>query len=340
MGDMAKSKLTLRQQKRIRDKQSRAAPTNKHDDQLDDLLSSDQLGPEQSGTVVTRFSNQADVMSSLRPTDSLRRCYFRSHLESLVTGDQVVWRAGDSTGVITAVLPRTSQLERPDSRGNIRTVVANIDNIMIVVAPEPEAHHELIDRYLVASEQHKITPMIVLNKADLNAEQVKSVSNLLAPYQDIGYVAFQVSAKSGLGIGELVTRLTNKTSVFVGQSGVGKSSIINALCPPANAKVGKLSAAKAKGRHTTTTADLYLLSDGGSIIDSPGIREFGLMHLDRQQLAQGFIEFRPFLGQCRFRNCSHKNDPGCALRAACKEGSISAQRLDSYHRISQSLGLD
>ncbi len=334
---MVKSKLTLQQQKRIRDKKSRALSTPKTDRVLEQLLASSELGPEQKGTVVTRYSNQADIMSELIPDSPLRRCYFRSHLESLVTGDRVIWRDGNPNGVVSAVLPRTSQLERPDNRGNIRTVVANIDYILIVVAPEPEPYGELIDRYLVASEHHQISPIIILNKSDLDTERVSQVATMLASYKDLSYPVVTVSAKTGEGIDQLSTLLTHRTSVFVGQSGVGKSSIINTLCPPAQATTARLSTAKTKGRHTTTTADLYLLPGGGSIIDSPGIREFGLIHLDQQQLARGFIEFRAFLGRCRFRNCSHKDDPDCALRNACEEGEILVRRFESYHRIRASL---
>ena len=332
----------MQQRRRIRDKQSRSFAaqknTQKSQDSLDALLSSDQLGPEQSGVVVTRYSNQADVLAEDAPQNPLRKCYFRSHLNSLVTGDKVTWRDGDPYGVISSVLPRESQLERPDSRGKIRTVVANISQIVITVAPEPEPHANLIDRYLVASEHHHIAALIILNKIDLHTKQVDKVTQLVAPYQSIGYPVLSVSATSGKGINELRSLLNNHTSVFVGQSGVGKSSLINSLCPSVSAKVGELSTAKTKGRHTTTTADLFPLPGGGSIIDSPGIREFGLLHLEQAQLASGFVEFRPFLGLCRYRNCQHRNEPNCALYNALLKGEISTQRLDSFRQISRSLG--
>ena len=334
---MAKPKLTLQQRRRIREQRARSSSAPEKDDLLTTLLSSGQLGHEQNGLVVTRYSNQADILFEDAPESPLRKCYFRSHLDSLVTGDRVRCRDGEPYGVICSVLPRKSQLERPDNRGNICTVVANIDTIVIVVAPEPQARSGLIDRYLIACEHHQISPLIVVNKIDLDPQQVERTFSLTAPYKDIGYPVLAVSASSGEGINQLSAQLKDQMSVFVGQSGVGKSSLINALCPQAAAKVGKLSDASATGRHTTTTADLFPLPGGGNIIDSPGIREFGLLHLEQHQLINAFIEFRPFLGQCRFRNCSHHKEPDCALREACANGEISAQRLDSFFRISESL---
>jgi ribosome biogenesis GTPase len=334
---MGKSKLTQQQRKRIKDRQSRLSTTSKANKPPETLLSPDQLGAEQIGTVVTRFSNQADVIADESINKTVRRCYFRSNLDSLVTGDHVVWQNGDPYGVISAVQPRTSQLDRLDSRGQANTIVANVDNVMLVVAPEPQPHAGLIDRYLVAIEHHQISAAIVVNKIDLSTEQLAPVLELIQRYQEIGYQVNLVSSKSGEGMGKLAERLSDQTSVFVGQSGVGKSSIINVLCPLAAAKTGKLSNARAKGRHTTTTADLYRLPGGGSIVDSPGIREFGLGHLETDQLLDGFVEFRPYVGKCRFRNCKHLNEPDCALKVACAEGKISGERLSSFRNISESM---
>lgn len=335
---MGKSKLTLQQRKRIKDKQSRLSIELDLDGQPESSAPPNQLGAEQSGIVVTRFSNQADVLAEDSLEKSLRRCYFRAHLDSLVTGDRVIWQDGDPYGVISAVLPRRSQLDRPDSSGQVNTVVANIDNVMVVIAPQPEPKTGLLDRYLIAIEHHQISPTIIVNKVDLGTELLSPVLELVELYRKIGYPVILISSKSGAGINKLVEILTAKTSVFVGQSGVGKSSIINILCPLAEAKIGKLSTARLAGRHTTTTADLYHLPSGGNIIDSPGIREFGMGHLNNHQLLNGFIEFRPYLGQCRFRNCRHLNEPDCALKNACKKGEISSQRLRSFRNISESIG--
>ena len=332
---MAKRKITDQQQRRIRRKQSTSIESAGNRQRGEQLLVSGQLGSEQNGLVSTRYSNQVDVVTS--PTSAPIRCYLRSNLESVVTGDNIIWRPGEPYGVVCAVLPRKTQLDRPDSRGKLRPVAANIDRIVVVIAPEPRPHANLIDRYLVAIEHRGIKPILLLNKIDLVSDNSPLAKDLAQTYTKLGYQVLEVSAESNRGVEQLTAALRQHTSVFVGQSGAGKSSLINAICPAAEAAIGSLSQAHSRGRHTTTTANLFFLPEGGQLIDSPGIREFGLIHLDEGDIAQGFIEFRPFLGQCKFRDCRHKNDPGCALQNALEEGKISPQRMQSYQLIKLSL---
>ena len=231
-------------------------------------------------------------------------------------------------GVIIAVLPRENFLERPSSLGELRPVAANIDQIIIVIAPLPEPHANLIDRYLVAAEHYQLSPVLLMNKSDLLDENNRSeMQELLSIYRDIGYPVLSVSSKTGARMDELKTLLDDKTSVFVGQSGVGKSAMINRLLPAANTVVGSLSEARDKGRHTTTSARLYHFSEGGDLIDSPGIREFHLEHLDKETLLNGFLEFRPFLGHCKFRDCQHDKEPGCRL----KQGDRGSANQSTAH---------
>ena len=268
-----------------------------------------------------------------------QRCHLRANLEGLVTGDRVVWCEGDPVGVVVAQLDRDNVLSRPDPYGKLKPVAANIDQILLVIAPYPEPHANLIDRYLVAAELVEIEPVILLNKTDLLADDPalqQQMDELLAIYPTLGYRVLYTFIKDR-GLEELHNALRERTSVFVGQSGVGKSSLVNVLLPDADLRVGALSESTQKGTHTTTTAQLFHLDGGGSLIDSPGIREFGLWHMTKEQVEQGFRELQPLLGTCKFRDCQHQQEPGCAVLGAVEAGDISARRMDSFRRIVASL---
>ncbi|MDT8896609.1 small ribosomal subunit biogenesis GTPase RsgA [Halomonas sp. I1] len=341
---MSKRKLTRQQRWRIEKIQAeRAKRAEKRGQQDADKLDAGEYGAEQTGRVIAHFGRTLDV----RPESNGDpvRCHLRANLEGLVTGDRVIWRAGqDGSGVVVARGERQSVLERPDARGQLKPVAANIDQILIVFAVEPEPHANLIDRYLVAAEATGIAPALVLNKADLLPDSGGELGALLDRYAALGYPVVTTSTARDGGLDALHQRLAARTSVFVGQSGVGKSSLIDRLLPGEDLRIGALSEDSRKGRHTTTTARLYRFAPGnrddaeaGELIDSPGIREFGLIHLDETQVAEGFIEFRDHLGHCRFRDCRHRHEPGCALLAAVDNGEIHADRFASFRRIIDSL---
>lgn len=300
----------------------------------------DENSPVQEGVVVSRFGKLADVEDA---DGLIFRCNIRRTIPSLVTGDKVVWRrSGDeqTNSVIEAVHPRDSILTRPDFYDGIKPVAANIDQIVIISAVLPSLSLNIIDRYLVACENSNIAPVIVLNKIDmLDDEQLSSIKQQLAIYDRIGYSVYFISCQTEEGFAPLIKVLRDKVSVLVGQSGVGKSSIINRILPEKNdiAVIGEISDSSQLGQHTTTATRLYHLPTGGDLIDSPGIREFGLWHLTPEQLIKGFIEFEDYLGMCQFRDCNHLTDLGCALKDAAENGKIATSRLENYHRILQTM---
>lgn len=334
---MAKRNLSLRQKSRIQliqeRRRERAILKNSvSDDQLENLT---QLGSEVRGTVITNFGAQVDIEGmDGNYKGKLYRCHIRTNLEPLVTGDTVIWRHAEPNGVIVAREPRNSELLRPDPYGKLRPVAANVDRIAIVFAARPTAYSNLIDRYLIASEAQDIQPVLIVNKIDMLEEGQNSyIKQLITDYKTVGYEVLEVSVKTGAGMDELKAYLAAHTSIFVGQSGVGKSSLINQLQPGANILVGPLSEGTEKGTHTTTASRLFHLQNGGHLIDSPGIREFAVTNLSDDQIIDGFIEFRPFLGQCKFRDCKHRVELGCALLKASEEGKILDVRLMNYRNI-------
>ena len=334
---MSKRKLSRQQAWRIEKIQDeRAKRAARRDTEAEQALTGGELGPEREGLIVAQYGTQVAVESE--PGVS-QRCHLRANVEGLVTGDRVVWCEGDPVGVVVAQLERDSVLSRPDPYGKLKAVAANIDQIILVIAPFPEPHANLIDRYLVAAETVDIEPVILLNKMDLlegDPALQQKMAELLDIYPALGYRVLYTSITQG-GLQELHAALSERTSVFVGQSGVGKSSLVNVLLPDADLRVGALSQSTQKGTHTTTTAQLFHLTCGGSLIDSPGIREFGLWHMSKAQVEQGFRELRPILGTCKFRDCQHEQEPGCAILGAVEAGQITERRLDSFRRIVASL---
>jgi ribosome biogenesis GTPase len=339
-------KLTKGQSRRIKENQAKKLSSfkegkgrNKKSDKVQ--WQDDQLGDTQTGVVISRFGQHADVEDQ---SSSIHRCNIRRSVGSLVCGDKVIWRLGKESlhsisGVIEAVHERESVLSRPDVYDGVKPIAANISQILIVSSVLPAFNSDIIDRYLVAAEQTGITPVIVLNKIDLLTEEnQKEIEQQLQIYRDIGYQILYTSSESQEGISDIKNQLSQHTSIFVGQSGVGKSTLVNSLMPELGLLTKIVSENSGLGQHTTTVARLYHFNEGGDLIDSPGIREFGLWHLSPEQVCQGFIEFQDYLGYCKFRDCKHQTDPGCALVAATEENKIHPKRLASFQRILASLG--
>lgn len=335
---MAKQKLSKGQVRRVQANQQRKLRKENRPEPEDSLF-----GEAQEGQVISRFGQHADIEAA---DGSVQRCNLRRTIKSLVTGDRVVWRAalqnneeGRVNGIVEAVHERESVLTRPDFYDGIKPIAANINQIVIVSAILPELSLNIIDRYLVACETLGVEPLIVLNKIDLlNDESRDQVNDLMNIYRNIGYRVLEVSGYTNEGIDALTAALAGRISIFAGQSGVGKSSLLNTLLPEnADILVNNVSDVSGLGQHTTTASRLYHFPHGGDVIDSPGVREFGLWHLTPEQVTQGYTEFRDYLGGCKFRDCKHGDDPGCALREAVENGEISAERFENYRRILESM---
>ncbi len=331
---MSKRRLSKQQLARISENQ------RKELGQVEPGSDDSETAPDKcNGRIISHFGQHVDIESLVDGDENrLIRCTQRSNLPKLVTGDLVVWSDdGADGGVVTALGQRRNFFGRPNAEGQFKAIAANIDLVLVVFASSPTPHVSLIDRYLVAIEQLGLDAVLVLNKLDLlSKEDLANLDSMLSVYGDIGYPIHKVSAEDGRGIANLDQALAGKTTILVGQSGVGKSSLVNKLNKDSLADVGALSETWDRGTHTTTTSSLYHMA-GFDLIDSPGIREFGLGHINTQQVFDGFIEFRPHAGSCKFRDCSHRQEPGCAIQAAVESGLISTERLESFFRIVDSL---
>ena len=278
------------------------------------------------GSIVVRLANGEKINATMR-----------SNLKGeLTVGDNVELEYNNSTYVINKLLERKNLISRPNlyQRKN-KNIAANIDQAAIIIthAPAPVEHY--IDRYLAALHNSNIKPIIIVNKVDAQEQKDKEHIEYLANiYRAIGYDIFYISAIKGIGIDRLLESLKSKTSIFLGQSGVGKSETLNTILGDKIINTKNISQSTKKGRHTTTTSTLYEINDSTNIIDSPGIREFGLWHITKDELFSGFRDFSKYNGMCQYRNCSHEeNSKGCEIVKQVENGNIDPLRFKNYHRI-------
>ena len=263
-------------------------------------------------------------------------CQTLRRLDTIAVGDKVLWSLSSSDqGRIEEILPRRSLLERPSRNGKTRPVAANIDTVFIVFAVEPNCDFLLIDQYLAVCENRNIDVALVLNKTDL--PQTAIIEKELLDYKKLGYPLYRVSALGSSNIDELKNVLKGQVSMLAGQSGVGKSSLTNAIIPDKDIKTNTVSATTKHGRHTTTATTLYHLTDGGYLIDSPGVAIFGLAGLSEHQLAYGYREFQTYIDNCQFNDCRHLKDKGCAVVAAVDNGDISKTRYDRFLKLREKM---
>lgn len=335
---MSDDKLTRRQRWRLaRIEDERRSRLERREKAEAKSVAADLEDPR-PGLVTAHYGSKVEIRGD---DGQHQRCHFRANLDQLVVGDRVAWQAARSAGdgVVVGIEPRTTLIKRPDRYGRLKPVAANLDQLVLVFAPLPVPSSEFLDRYLVAAELSAIPPCLVLNKADLVDHETRArLDELCAIYRHVGYSVLEVSAIEGTGVEALREQLAGRTSALVGPSGVGKSSLMNALVPDAAAATGALWARSGEGRNTTRTSRLLDLPGEGALIDSPGIGEFGLWNVGHDEVLQGYRELQPLVGRCRFRNCSHQHEPGCALLAALDHGDINGERLANFHAIAADQG--
>jgi len=296
------------------------------------------LGVDLAACLAGRVLSVQGLTSTVQALDgSIHHCATRRLLRTLSTDQRHVVAAGDrvqfrpaagNEGVIERIEPRHGVISRT-SRGRQHTIVANVDQLLIVSsAAEPYMKPNLIDRFLVSAERNKIRPLIVINKVDL--VERATLQPLVGVYSQMGYRVLLVSAATGFGVERLRRALAGRATAVAGQSGVGKSSLLNSVEPDWSLRVAGVSEETQKGRHTTTTARLLPLACGGYVVDTPGIRQFQLWDIVREEVAGYYRDLRPFESKCRFPNCTHTHEASCAVKDAVADGWLDARRYESY----------
>ncbi|PCI58847.1 MAG: ribosome small subunit-dependent GTPase A [Methylophilaceae bacterium] len=282
------------------------------------------------GLVVAAYGKRYQVELADRKKIS---CVTRGKKTDLACGDIVNIKLTDrAEGVVESSEPRDTLLYRSNAYKS-KILASNVTQIIIVLATQPSFYEALLNRCLVAAEAANIKPLIVLNKCDL--AETNDAKNKLSLYEGLGYDVVYLSAKED--VSPLLPYLKHQQSVLVGQSGMGKSTIINSLLPDENVRTREISSTLDSGKHTTTATHLYHLNDNSTLIDSPGLQEFGLNHLSQEALELAFIEFKPFLGHCRFNDCKHQQEPDCTIINAVNDGKVTTVRLAFYQQLSQEL---
>ena len=289
-----------------------------------------------AGTVVEVHGMKATIL--MHEGGERIRCRPPRDRQTPAVGDRVKISISLTESRIEEIAERKRCLWRPKEQGRL-LMAAHVERVVLVLAPEPRLKLMMVDRILVAADAHGIDVLLVMNKSDLDGfEEAKS---LIEPYEALGYRVFEASALTGFGVEELGESLGSGLSVVIGQSGVGKSTLLNSLIPGANLKSGELSRATGKGKHVTTVSTCHQVGatwpGGGLVVDTPGVRTFGLYRTDLVDLSLGFRELQDLRTACKFRNCLHEKEPGCAVRVALEDGRVSEGRYRRYLTILESV---
>lgn len=279
------------------------------------------------GLVVAGFRRRVTVEA---PDGDRHDCLIRGRKLRPVCGDRVRYELDPHGNVVTGIGPRRTVLSRPDRRGREEVLAANVDRLVVVTALAPEPDPFVTDRYLAAAELMGVEAIVILNKTDLDVDAETGWLDVLAR---VGYPTLRTSARSGEGLSALAAHCAGHLNIFVGLSGVGKSSLLNALVPDLALRTAAISDASGEGRHTTTASVLHALPGGGAVIDSPGVRDYAPALVEPARVAEGYREIAALRQECRFHNCLHKNEPDCAVLAAVDDGTISERRYRSYRRL-------